>query len=157
MFSVEITGLGGIDKLQSKLKADIRSGMDKLRARSEDIIRESIMSNIYGSVGGSAYYSNTGSIANAFTINVNGLTIDAFMDEGKLSAYSPPAGRFGAYTGLSGQDFRQGILQSFETGGSSPIYAVPGTGYWNKAVERMQTELVDELRDHLASCGWSVS
>lgn len=157
MFSVEITGLGGIDKLQSKLKADIRSGMDKLRAKSEDIIRESIMSNIYGSVGGSAYYFNTRSIANAFTINVNGLTIDAFMDEGKLSAYSPPPGRFGAYTGLSGQDFRQGILQSFETGGSSHIYAVPATGYWSKAVERMQTELVDELRDHLASCGWSVS
>lgn len=150
-----------IDDLEGDIEDIIKTVLAK---EAENILRKSIMQNIYGGGrgGGSEWYSSTGSIKEAFTVNQveNGFVI--FMDEGKLSAYSGiPRKKLGAYVGVRGEDFRQGILQSFETGAKGTRYnkfqGIPATGYFNKAFEEMDTTLTQLLKNGLIARGWRVS
>lgn len=150
-----------IDDLEGDIEDIVKT---VLANEAENILRKSIMQNIYGGGrgGGSEWYSSTGSIKEAFTVNQveNGFVI--FMDEGKLSAYSGiPRKKLGAYVGVRGEDFRQGILQSFETGAPGTVYnkfqGIPATGYFNKAFEEMDTTLSQLLRSGLIARGWRVS
>lgn len=150
-----------IDDLEGDIEDIVKTVLAK---EAENILRKSIMQNIYGGGrgGGSEWYSSTGSIKEAFTVNQveNGFVI--FMDEGKLSAYSGiPRKKLGAYVGVKGQDFRQGILQSFETGAKGTRYnkfaGIPETGYFNKAFEEMDTTLPQLLKNGLIARGWRVS
>ena len=150
-----------IDDLEGDIEDIIKTVLAK---EAENILRKSIMQNIYGGGrgGGSEWYSSTGSIKEAFTVNQveNGFVI--FMDEGKLSAHSGiPRKKLGAYVGVRGEDFRQGILQSFETGAKGTRYnkfqGIPATGYFNKAFEEMNTTLPQLLKSGLIARGWRVS
>lgn len=150
-----------IDDLEGDIEDIVKTVLAK---EAENILRKSIMQNIYGGGrgGGSEWYSSTGSIKEAFTVNQveNGFVI--FMDEGKLSAYSGiPRKKLGAYVGVRGEDFRQGILQSFETGAPGTVYnkfqGIPATGYFNKAFEEMDTTLPQLLKSGLIARGWRVS
>lgn len=150
-----------IDDLEGDIEDIVKTVLAK---EAENILRKSIMQNIYGGGrgGGSEWYSSTGSIKEAFTVNQveNGFVI--FMDEGKLSAYSGiPRKKLGAYVGVRGEDFRQGILQSFETGAPGTRYnkfqGIPATGYFNKAFEEMDITLPQMLKNGLIARGWRVS
>lgn len=174
VFSVEVDASGS-QRLVRKLKADVKSGMKKIKAMAEEEIRNSIESNIYGSLGGGGwyspistsanytgeygaaagrYYSNTKQLVNAFTIKVSGTNITAYMDPAKAS-----------YPSWFGQgDFAEGLMQSFEEGGGpgispfgNPTWLIPATGYWDMARSIIEVEMVNEMRNHLASCGWNVS
>lgn len=152
-----------IDDLEGDIEDIIKTVLAK---EAENILRKSIMQNIYGGGrgGGSEWYSSTGSIKEAFTVNQveNGFVI--FMDEGKLSAYSGiPRKKLGAYVGVKGQDFRQGILLAFEDDHprTATVYnrfqQIPGTKYFNKAFEEMDTTLPQLLKSGLIARGWRVS
>lgn len=152
-----------IDDLEGDIEDIVKTVLAK---EAENILRKSIMQNIYGGGrgGGSEWYSSTGSIKEAFTVNQveNGFVI--FMDEGKLNAYSGiPRKKLGAYVGVRGQDFRQGILNSFEFAPGAPgtVYnkykGIPATQYFSKAFEEMDITLPQLLRDGLIARGWRVS
>lgn len=135
-----------------------------LATEAESILRKSIMSNIYGGGrgGGSQYYMNTGSIKGAFTVNRVSGGFVIFMDESKLSAYSPnPGHTLGAYTSIDGADKRSDILQWFETGAGGSKYnrfaGIPATGYFNEAYEEMNVSLPQLLKSGLSARGWRVS
>lgn len=161
-----------VSDLQRKLKADVKSGMKKIKEMAEEEIRDSIEQNIYGRGGkgwyhpivhqsGGQYGSTAGNwwrstrqLVNAFTVKVSGSSIEAYMDPSKAS-----------YPSWFGQgDFAEGLMHSFEQGGGpglspygTPTWLIPATGYWEMATSIIEYEMVNEMRDHLISCGWDVS
>lgn len=160
-----------VGDLQRKLKSDVKSGMKKIKEMAEKEIRDSIENNIYGKIGSGGgwyhpsyssdtyattagnYYKSTHQLVNAFTVKVSGTNVIAYMDPSKAS-----------YPSWFNQgDFAKGLMHSFEEGGGpgispygNPTWLIPATGYWDMATSIIEYEMVNEMRNHLISCGWEV-
>ena len=168
--TIETKFLRGNDfsKLIKRLIADIKTGQTKMANKAKEIVKERIESDIYGVVhGGSPYYVNTKGLVNAWTLDKgdNGFVI--YMDPAKVPAIGPYGQisthktMLGSYIGVRGQDFRNGILQSYESGARGTRFngyaGIPATRYWTNIFNDLEREMIVVLAEHLSAKGWSVS
>lgn len=142
-----------------QLEADIRSAMSELGEYSQELLENSIQSNLYGSISG--HYA-TGTIAGAHELNINGMSFELYMDPGKVASFGPGPGQIlGHNQSIGGGDYREQLVHGFNDKGipASPYrnYALPATAYFTKARERIESEAVSKLASILRGMGYRVA
>lgn len=152
-----------IEALADKLRNDCKSAYPLMLAKAEELLTRSIEGRLYGSLMG--WERSVRGIVGAFTGNVDGNGFELYMDASKMpmipGTYAYNEVILGIYGGMSGQDFRQPLLEGLDVGGISPSpynkRGLPATGYFKSFIAEVEEPLVKVLRDHLASLGWNVS
>ena len=142
-----------------QLEADIRSAMSELGEYSQELLENSIQSNLYGSISG--HYA-TGTIGGAHELSINGMSFELYMDPGKLASFGPGPGQILGYNqSVGGGDYREQLVHGFDEGGipASPYrdYALPATGYFTKAREEIESKAVTKLASILRGMGYRVA
>ena len=142
-----------------QLEADIRSAMSELGEYSQELLENSIQSNLYGSISG--HYA-TGTIGGAHELNINGMSFELYMDPGKVASFGPGPGQILGYNqSVGGGDYREQLLHGFDEGGIPASiyrnYDLPATAYFTKAREKIEKEAVRKLASILRGMGYQVS
>src|SRR5574344_2852287 len=83
-----------VSTFRRQLEMDIRSAVSELGEYSQELLENSIQTNLYGSISG--HYA-TGTIAGAHELNINGMNFELYMDPGKVSSFGPGPGDFFGY------------------------------------------------------------
>ena len=123
MNSVDLNGLA------SKLRADVKSSIEKKVFKiCEEALRKSVMMTVYS--GKPVMYDRTYELLRAVSIdNVNvghsQATFEIIIDPNKMGLYPSTKDSWGKHQGLSGQDFREGLIATLDQGSSSPMYSHP--------------------------------
>ena len=108
MNSVDLNGLA------SKLRADVKSSIEKKVFKiCEEALRKSVMMTVYS--GKPVMYDRTYELLRAVSIdNVNvghsQATFEIIIDPNKMGLYPSTKDSWGKHQGLSGQDFREGLI-----------------------------------------------
>ena len=152
--------------IAKELLSDIKSVIqNELLIEVEKAFREAAEKAIYsgGNVGGSSWYINSFAMMDAleikdirvtnrkaeFTINLNPEKMQ-MIDYGR--------DMLSTYMGTKGQDAREIVLHSLNTGSSgSPIYNHKGTGYFDKGYESVEETAIRTLISSLSSRGWTIT
>ena len=142
-----------------QLEMDIKSAVSELGEYSQQLLENSIQTNLYGSISG--HYA-TKTIGGAHELDINGMSFELYMDPGKISSLDPGPGDFFGYNqSLDGGDYREQLLHGFDEDGipASPYrnYALPATAYFTKAREKIEKEAVRKLASILRGMGYQVS
>lgn len=149
-----------IDDLEGDIEDIVKTVLAK---EAENILRKSIMQNIYGGGrgGGSEWYSSTQGMKEAFTVKQEGNGFVIYMDPSKMNRTSPiPRKKLGAYSSIKDEDKRQQMVEWFETGAKGTVYnkfaGIPGTKYFEGAFDEMDINLPLLLARSLRARGWRV-
>lgn len=142
-----------------QLEADIRSAMSELGEYSQELLENSIQSNLYGSISG--HYA-TKTIGGAHELNINGMSFELYMDPGKVASFGPEPGQILGYNqSIGGGDYREQLIHGFDEKGipASPYrdYPLPATGYFTKAREEIESKAVTKLASILRGMGYRVA
>lgn len=148
-----------IDTFKRQLEMDVRSAVSELGEYSQELLENSIQTNLYGSISG--HYA-TGTIAGAHELNINGMNFELYMDPGKVSSFGPGPGQILGYNQtIRGANYSEELLHGFDEGGipASPYrnYDLPATAYFTKAKEEIESKAVRKLASILRGMGYQVS
>ena len=155
MNSVDLNGLA------SKLRADVKSSIEKKVFKvCEDALRKSVMETVYS--GKPVMYDRTYELLRAVSIdNVNvghsQATFEIIIDPNKMGLYPSTKDSWGKHQGLSGQDFREGLIVALDQGSSSPMYSHPAHGFFDKAYDGLEIKIVKAMATDLKANGWDVT
>ena len=155
MNSVDLNGLA------SKLRADVKSSIEKKVFRiCEEALRKSVMMTVYS--GKPVMYDRTYELLRAVSIdNVNvghsQATFEIIIDPNKMGLYPSTKDSWGKHQGLSGQDFREGLIATLDQGSSSTIYSHPAHGFFDKASDGLEIKIVKAMATDLKANGWDVT
>lgn len=138
---------------------------------SEKILREHVMNTVYSGKS-PAQYTRTNGVLNAVEISeisVSGTkaTFKIWINPNLMSTISavpnapfptPDGGpSWGSHEGFSGQDFREGLIETLDEGGGSPYYSHPAHNFYQKTHDEADVELIKILGNGLSAAGWDVS
>ena len=155
MNSVDLSGLA------SKLRADVKSSIEKKVFKiCEEALRKSVMMTVYS--GKPVMYDRTYELLRAVSIdNVNvghsQATFEIIIDPNKMGLYPSTKDSWGKHQGLSGQDFREGLIVALDQGSSSPMYSHPAHGFFDKAYDGLEIKIVKAMATDLKANGWDVT
>ena len=155
MNSVDLNGLA------SKLRADVKSSIEKKVFKiCEEALRKSVMMTVYS--GKPVMYDRTYELLRAVSIdNVNvghsQATFEIIIDPNKMGLYPSTKDSWGKHQGLSGQDFREGLIVALDQGSSSPMYSHPAHGFFDKAEIGLESKIVKAMATDLKANGWDVT
>ena len=155
MNSVDLNGLA------SKLRADVKSSIEKKVFKiCEEALRKSVMMTVYS--GKPVMYDRTYELLRAVSIdNVNvghsQATFEIIIDPNKMGLYPSTKDSWGKHQGLSGQDFREGLIATLDQGSSSPMYSHPAHGFFDKAYDGLEIKIVKAMATDLKANGWDVT
>ena len=155
MNSVDLNGLA------SKLRADVKSSIEKKVFKiCEEALRKSVMMTVYS--GKPVMYDRTYELLRAVSIdNVNvgnsQATFEIIIDPNKMGLYPSTKDSWGKHQGLSGQDFREGLIVALDQGSSSPMYSHPAHGFFDKAYDGLEIKIVKAMATDLKANGWDVT
>ena len=155
MNSVDLNGLA------SKLRADVKSSIEKKVFKiCEEALRKSVMMTVYS--GKPVMYDRTYELLRAVSIdNVNvghsQATFEIIIDPNKMGLYPSTKDSWGKHQGLSGQDFREGLIVALDQGSSSPMYSHPAYGFFDKASDGLEIKIVKAMATDLKANGWDVT
>ena len=155
MNSVDLNGLA------SKLRADVKSSIEKKVFKiCEEALRKSVMMTVYS--GKPVMYDRTYELLRAVSIdNVNvghyQATFEIIIDPNKMGLYPSTKDSWGKHQGLSGQDFREGLIVALDQGSSSPMYSHPAHGFFDKAESGLESKIVKAMATDLKANGWDVT
>ena len=155
MNSVDLNGLA------SKLRADVKSSIEKKVFKiCEEALRKSVMMTVYS--GKPVMYDRTYELLRAVSIdNVNvghsQATFEIIIDPNKMGLYPSTKDSWGKHQGLSGQDFREGLIVALDQGSSSPMYSHHAHGFFDKASDGLEIKIVKAMATDLKANGWDVT
>ena len=155
MNSVDLNGLA------SKLRADVKSSIEKKVFKiCEEALMKSVMMTVYS--GKPVMYDRTYELLRAVSIdNVNvghsQATFEIIIDPNKMGLYPSTKDSWGKHQGLSGQDFREGLIVALDQGSSSPMYSHPAHGFFDKASDGLEIKIVKAMATDLKANGWDVT
>ena len=155
MNSVDLNGLA------SKLRADVKSSIEKKVFKiCEEALRKSVIMTVYS--GKPVMYDRTYELLRAVSIdNVNvghsQATFEIIIDPNKMGLYPSTKDSWGKHQGLSGQDFREGLIGVLDQGSSSPMYSHPAHGFFDKAESGLESKIVKAMATDLKANGWDVT
>ena len=155
MNSVDLNGLA------SKLRSDVKSSIEKKVFNiCEEALRKSVMMTVYS--GKPVMYDRTYELLRAVSIdNVNvghsQATFEIIIDPNKMGLYPSTKDSWGKHQGLSGQDFREGLIVALDQGSSSPMYSHPAHGFFDKAESGLESKIVKAMATDLKANGWEVT
>jgi len=84
-------------------------------------------------------------------------TFEIIIDPNKMGLYPSTKDSWGKHQGLSGQDFREGLIVALDKGSSSPIYSHPAHGFFDKASDGLEIKIVKAMATDLKANGWDVT
>ena len=155
MNSVDLNGLA------SKLRADVKSSIEKKVFKvCEDALRKSVMETVYS--GKPVMYHRTYELLRAVSIdNVNvghsQATFEIIIDPNKMGLYPSTKDSWGKHQGLSGQDFREGLIEVLDQGGGSKLYMHQAHRFFDKAENGLESKIVKAMATDLKANGWDVT
>lgn len=148
-----------VDTFIRQLEMDVKSAVSELGEYSQELLENSIQTNLYGSISG--HYA-TKTIGGAHELDINGMSFELYMDPGKVASFGPGPGDFFGYNqSLGGGDYREQLVHGFDEDGIPASiyrnYDLPATAYFTKAREKIEKEAVRKLASILRGMGYQVS
>lgn len=152
-----------LSALAEELRADVQAVIqheviEVCRLALERAVRETV----YAGGNGGFMYQRTREFLYAvdvMDINIGGsqATFLVTVNPDKMNLYPATQTEWGIHQGLSGQDFRAGLVQVLDQGGGSLLYSHQGHGFFDKAYSDIDSRILSIIGGALAAKGWEVS
>ena len=149
--------------LAEELRADIQS---VIYSEVIEVCRESldraVRMTVYAGGNGGFMYERTREFLNAvevMDINVGSskATFLITINSARMNLYPATNTEWGKHEGLSGQDFREGLIQVLDEGGGSILYSHPAHGFFDKSLKDLDSRLHRVIGGSLSGRGWKVT
>lgn len=149
-----------LSSFTSKLASDIRDSIKgDVKRIAEEALRKAINETVYLK---QKTYKPTYNLLNAvevtdLDIGKTTATFSVIVNGSKLNPDSRKPWNWNAHSGMSGQPFQDGLVETLDQGIKSPIYTHPAYGFIDKAYDDLEDSLILAMAKALRAKGYKVT
>lgn len=155
-----VIDINSIGAFVGKLKGDVVSvTLSMVRKTAEEILHE-LLATEFPAGKTTNFYTSVGEMADCVDVkdvhsSATQVSFTVYINSSKLSMVQMPQGKLNVHSGVSGQDFREGLPIALDSGSSgSPIYNHPAHHYMDRAAQQMSHKLIQSLAAGLTARGY---